>query len=482
MSLFCLAICLSNGQNFRQKRRCFASHAHSRKKGAKIGDHYEDLLLKEIVIGDLLLVRTGEKVVLDGVITEGSGLIDEAIMTGEARPIPKKVGEYVIGGSIVQEGSFHFRVSDTKGVLGRVIEAVEQQLERKQPQRRVIDQLLRYFVPSVLALAIGVALLDPLRAIAILLIACPCAIGIAAPLAEARLIHTLAQLGIVVRNRNVLPILAKDPFFVFDKTGTLTEGKFQLLTPCNDPFVKGLAMQSRHPICLALQKMWGKAAVFDQIEEKIGRGMIGFINEERYLLGSTRFLQEQGIEVNVCSDQTVVHFAKDKMVLTLELGDQLRTHLPSVRGMILSGDRPEVVQKVAKACHFERWQANCDPFEKKNVIDGLTGPVVMVGDGVNDAPAMAAAAVGISLSSGTEMAIEVSDLLMTKERLDHLDKLLELAKRGRRILHQNFFWAFVYNLVGIGLALGGYLTPLYAAIAMALSSLCVTLNSLRIKN
>lgn len=436
-----------------------------------VDDHTIDVPVKEIQVDDILLVRSGEKVPFDGVVTHGDATLDESIMTGECAPCVKEVGSHLIGGSLLTSGQLYYSVSETKGLIGRVIHSIEEQLVRKTEGKSLLDHLLLYFVPLVLLIALFA---KGLNSISVLLIACPCAIGIAIPLAESCQIGCFAKLGIIVRNRAVLTRLHKKPFFIFDKTGTLTHGEFELLTPFDDPYLTTLAKASRHPACVPLAN--GDCAKFDHIEERIGRGMIGSVGDKRFYLGSERLLLDEGIVFTpISSPHTVLYFVSDK-VTPLILGDRVRANLPRVDGMILSGDRNEVVETIG---HFPKWKGECDPFEKKAEVEKIKGrTVVMVGDGVNDAPAMAAADVAISMRSGSEMACEVADLIISD--LSSIEKLATLSKKGMRIMHQNLFWAFIYNGVGIGLAFMGYLTPLYAAFAMVLSSLSVTLNSIRL--
>ncbi|MCH9609502.1 MAG: Copper-exporting P-type ATPase [Chlamydiales bacterium] len=441
----------------------------------KEGECYVDVPLKELQIGDTLLVKTGEKIVLDGVIIDGHIAVDESILTGEAVPQNKLKGDKVVGGSVVNTGYCHYKVTDKNGVLGRVIKTIESQLTAKREEKSLLDHLLLFFVPTVLLIAL---LVGGVNGVTVLLIACPCAIGIAIPLAESSLIHSLAKLGMIVRNKAALRHLRKSPFYVFDKTGTLTEGKFQLLTPFSDPHLTTLAKASSHPTCIPLSH--GEGLSFDHIEERIGLGMVGTISHKQYLLGSARLLQEEGIiPPPVISEHTLLYFVADKKVIPLLLGDKLRKNLPKVEGMVLSGDRNEVVEQFSP---FSQWKGECDPFEKKKEIEKLKTkrPIVMVGDGINDAPAMGAADLAISMHSGSEMACQVADILITD--LSSLEKLAPLCLKGYHITLQNLFWAFIYNGIGIVLAALGVLTPLHAAVAMVLSSLSVTFNSLRLKH
>lgn len=448
--------------------------------------------LKEISVGDCIFVRTGEKVVLDGVVVEGEGWVDEAVMTGEATPLKKISGTQVVGGSLLKQGTLHIRVTSTQetSLLGKIVSFIENDLPQKQKKERMVDQITRFFIPLICLLALFLFLLgEPLRALTLLFISCPCAIGIAVPLAQSRLLCRFAEKGALVRNRSILPLLAKDPFFVFDKTGTLTEGKFQVLqgvatlSSDHQKILKGFASYSTHPIASAIgEAIPLSPAALDHVVEIVGRGMEGSWQGERYLLGSEQFFKERGFEVKNYPS-TVVYFAKAQTLLAeVHLGDRLRSHLPKIEGGVLSGDSHQLTTKIAKQCGFKWGKGGCDPLQKREEIEKLKQkrPIAMVGDGVNDAPALTAADIGISVVSATDLSVEVSDLLLTTDHLDSLPSLVSLAKRGQQIIYQNLFWAFFYNVIGIGLAFCGLLSPFFAALAMVLSSLCVTLNSLRI--
>ncbi len=460
------------------------------KKGMKQlpSGEYMSVPLKDIKKGDTLLVRTGEKVVLDGVVLKGEGLVDASVMTGESMPLRVQPGASLVGGSLLKQGVLHIQVlADMEAsILTRIFKIIEQDLGKKRAGGRLVDRLIPYFVPLVLLLAcFAYPFSGFLRSLSVLLISCPCAIGIATPLAEARLLYRFAEEGALVRNREALAILAQDPLFVFDKTGTLTEGKFQVLSgleqldPTHKAILKGFSNYTTHPVVLAVGEALFESVKLDHVQEYVGRGMDGEYAGKRYQIGSSTFFKERGISVP-SAQTTTVYFAEENALLaTIQLGDPLREDIPQVDGVILSGDAPELVSAIAKQCGFQWGKGGCDPLQKRAEIEKMERPVVMVGDGVNDAPALSAADVGISVVSATDLSIEVSDILLTKTRLSVLPELVVLAKKGRRIIKQNLFWAFFYNGVGIGLALLGYLTPLFAVSAMLLSSLCVTLNSWR---
>ncbi len=480
---------LERRAKFSAKQSLFRITRSLPKKGMKRlkSGEYASVPIKEINVGDWIMARMGEKVILDGVVVEGEGLVDASVMTGEAIPVRVKPGTRIVGGSIVKQGALHIEVTATaeQSVLAKISAMIEHDLGRKRLSIRLVDKIIPFFVPFVLILAsIAYPFGGIFRSLSVLLISCPCAIGIAAPLAQSRLLYRFAEKGALVRNRAALAILAKNPLFAFDKTGTLTEGKFRVLSELklstgHQAILKGLSHHTTHPVAAALGETLLHSVTLEKVHESIGRGMEGIYAGKSYLLGSTTFMREHGIDAP-SSGGTAVHFAEEKTLLTsIHLGDQLRSDLPKVDGVILSGDSQELVSEIAKKCGFRWGKGGCDPLQKRAEIEKLPKPVAMVGDGVNDAPALSAADVGISVVSATDLSIEVSDILLTKSSLSALPELVKLAKRGERIIRQNLFWAFLYNGVGLCLAMAGLLTPLYAVSAMLLSSLCVTLNSMR---
>ncbi len=475
--------------------------------------------LKEITPGDAIVVLTGEKIVLDGVVTAGTGACDESLMTGESLPILKKAGDRVLGGSLIQQGSLTIRVTAAleETALHRIIEMIEHDIGHKSPYVPAADRIVRWFVPLVIALACvtagwywltGYSAQEAtLYAVSVLLISCPCAIGIAAPLAESHLLNGLAKLGAIVRNRGCLPLLGKETWFVFDKTGTVTEGVFTLrsgVTPLSEKessILKGLASQSIHPVAVALNASIRSPAIqLDSTEEVAGKGLRGSLGHDKYILGSLDFLRQQGVQgldewLPPQHDQVItsVYFAKNGVCLTrLDLGDRVRSgaretvaSLEPAKTLLLSGDAPSTVEAVAKQCGFDSWQAGCHPLGKREVIDTLRqrGEVVaMLGDGINDAPALTAASIGIAVLSATDVSVQVSDILLTTDRLGVIPEMRSLAQKGARIIKQNLFWAFFYNVVGIALAMQGMLSPIFAAFAMVASSLMVLFNAKRIKS
>lgn len=449
--------------------------------------------VKEVTCEDILFVRTGEKILFDGQVVDGEALVDEAVMTGEAMPRPKRIGSQLLGGSLIKQGSLMMKVlkEQSQSLLGQILHLIEQDLSKKNPTTQRLNQITRFFIPSVVGLALCALLFfGLLRCLTLLLICCPCALGIAVPLVHSRLYYRFAEKGAFVRSRNQLHLLGKNPFFVFDKTGTLTEGKFQVLQGLESlsleamSILKGLVSLSNHPISRAISDvLCCTPASLNEAKEIVGRGVQGTFQGQEYLLGSERFIGEKGVH-GASYASTVVYFATAGRILAeIHLGDRLRARLPHVEGAILSGDSPQLVSQLAKQCDFLWGKGGMDPLQKREEILKLKArgrPIIMVGDGINDAPAMTAADLSISVIAASDLTVEVSDILLTTEHLDALPELCQLAKKCQKIISQNLFWAFFYNGVAVILALFGIMNPLVAALAMVISSLSVVLNALRL--
>jgi len=462
--------------------------------------------VKEVKKGELLVAYSGEKIVLDGEVVSGSGAVDESVMTGEALPVFKEEAGKVLAGTILQNGSLTYRVTAEAGetALQRIMETITLDIGHKTAYVRVADRIAARFVPAVFLIALLTLFLSgsfregALAAISVLLISCPCAIGVAAPLAEARLMQALAAQGALVRNRGVLPLLGRETVALFDKTGTVTEGRFRVvsglepLTVEERRLLKGVAEQSLHPLSVAIASSINEPSLeVGGIEEHFGRGVIGQRGARRLLLGSRKFLQSFGAKVPEEEEGGAfsrVFFAIGPELKTvLLLSDTLRPGAEktasSLNSYLLSGDSNEAVRSVAEACRFKRWRGECHPLEKCEVVRQLKQEgegILFVGDGINDAAALTEAHVAVSVVSASDISIQVSDILLTTSRLDTVLKVRSLGRAGQRIVRQNLFWAFFYNGIGIGLAAFGLLTPLFAAAAMVLSSLMVLANTARL--
>lgn len=513
ITLVLLGKILESKAKFSSKESIVRLARSSPKKARKIfSDSKEKFVLaKEIIAGDLIKVVSGEKVPLDGVVVSGNGCCDESLMTGESYPRRKTKGDSLLGGTLLQSGSLSLRVTATleESAMQKILDLVYRDIGKKSVYTRAADQLVQYIVPLVLLVALitgsyvyftATIELALIRVATILLISCPCAIGIAAPLAESMLMHAIASSGALVRNRAALLLLGKETLFVSDKTGTLTEGKFFITSGLEKlqseqlSILKKLTFESTHPIAKATNDaiLENPENSLTDIQEIAGKGIKGNYNGELYLYGSASFLCSEGVKLDpVDTEKSVAYFCKKGgLTFPVLFGDRLRKGAKEViqslfplKRVLLSGDIEPVVKNVATTCGFDAYQAGVSPLEKREYIEQAKSKgdlVTMVGDGINDAPAITAADIGFSVVSATDISIHVSDILLTTDDLDVIPKIRKLAIKGRKIVAQNLFWAFFYNIVGIALAVGGWLTPLYAAFAMVTSSLIVLFNAKRL--
>lgn len=453
----------------------------------KVESTEEFVKVSEMNLNDRFVVLTGEKIPLDGLVVSGIGCCDESVMTGESLPVSKSEGSQVLAGTVLVQGHIEALVtrSANQTALSRIVEMVTHDLDRKKEEVPLVDRIVRSFVPIVVVIAILTALFNGiLPAIAVLLIACPCALGIATPLADAETINGLAHLGAIVRSRRVLQWLGREDRYFFDKTGTITKGELRLIeglgkvTASERCILKGLVTRSTHPLCVAAgREIMEAPIVLEHVEEVIGKGMRGHYEGSEYRFGSAGFT---GFDL----EGTL--FTKDgELIAVLNFEDELRPEMVDlnlgVPATVLSGDRRSIVEKVAGECGFE-WMAEMSPLQKREVIENeiRRGRIVgMVGDGINDAPALTMAQVSISVLSAAEISIQVSDLLLTNDNMRVIPQMRLWAQKGRRIIRQNLFWAFIYNIIGIGFAAFGMLSPIYATAAMIVSSLMVVINAQR---
>lgn len=484
------------------------------KRGRKKNEDgsFQFVSLKELQTGDIVSVFTGEKIVIDGVIVEGEGQCDESLVTGEFYPLIKRIGDRVLGGSLLVQGMLTIKMTSAseQSTVHQIVDIVRSGISQKSVVPRLEDCVVKVFIPfvifsSLLAVVWGYFLGNNdegmIRAISILLIACPCAIGIAVPLVESYLLNSLVSSGAVIRNLDVIKMIGKEHLFVFDKTGTVTYGKFTVLNGIEQledtqkAVLKAMTLQSTHPIAGSISRTINEKPVdLCRVEELIGEGIHAEIKGVPYDLGSSAYMQRLGVNVPDFASSslvTPVYFVENgEFQSVIQLGDAIREgvkellqDLKPAKTLLLSGDRSTTVEHVAGLCQFDHWQGECTPLEKKMIIEkhcaeGLV--VCFIGDGINDAPALTASSVGISVVSASDISVHVSDILLTTDRLSILKTLRERARCARKLIKQNLFWAFFYNVIGILLAALGVLTPIYAAIAMVLSSLIVILNSERV--
>lgn len=478
-------------------------------------------------VGHIVRVRPGERIPTDGKIILGQGSVDESMMTGESLPIEKAIGNQVVGGTISLTGSMDLEVTKVGGdtVLARIIRTVEDAQTHKAPIQRLADQISSIFVPTVLAIS-GVTFLgwyfwgNPgdlesalIHSVAVLVIACPCALGLATPTSIMVGTGRGAELGVLFRGGGQLETLHRATVLVLDKTGTLTEGKLkvsELLGSDEEKiltFAAALEIRSEHPIGKAIvaeaAERKYKLPVAETIEVIPGKGIQGVIEGQIYYAGTSKFLSDMGIELAqwiaegekmASRGSSLIYFGSNsKFIGLIGVADQVRKESKEVVAQLesqgievwmLTGDHKGTAEAIAEQIGILHVVAQVLPEEKSAKIAEIqkTGKIVaMVGDGINDAPALTQADVGIAMGSGTDVAMATADVTLMGGDLRHLVTAFDLSKATIKNIKQNLFWAFIFNLIGIPAAALGYLTPILAGAAMAMSSVTVVTNALRLK-
>ena len=497
----------------------------------------EEVALEEVLVGDRLRVRPGEKVPVDGALLEGRSSVDESMVTGESMPVTKSVGDKVIGGTLNQTGGFIMQAdrvgADT--MLSRIVDMVASAQRSRAPIQRLADQVSGWFVPVVILVAIlafaAWAVWGPeprmsyglIAAVSVLIIACPCALGLATPMSVMVGVGRGAQHGVLIKNAEALERLEKIDTLVVDKTGTLTEGKpkvaairavegvseDELLT-----FAASLERSSEHPLAHAIVEAAHSRGLplreTSEFDSPVGKGVTGRIGAQSIVIGNRRFLAETGIETSALDGDaerlredgaTAIFVAIDHQAAgIIAIADPIKETTPDalqalrdagVSVVMLTGDNWTSARAVAKRLGISEVEAEILPEDKSKVVARLreAGRIVaMAGDGVNDAPALAAADVGIAMGTGTDVAIESAGVTLLKGDLRGIVRGRRLSRATMRNIRQNLFFAFIYNAAGVPLAAGALypafgllLSPTIAAAAMALSSVSVVANSLRLR-
>jgi Cu+-exporting ATPase len=494
----------------------------------------------DIVPGDLIVIKPAGKIPVDGVVAEGSSFVDESMLTGEPIPVEKNAGDAVVGGTINTSGAFTFRAtkvgSDT--LLAHIIKMVAEAQGSRAPIQALADNISSVFVPIVLVLAflslgawlvVGSAYLGLAQALSlglasfvgILVIACPCALGLATPTAIIVGVGKGAKEGILVKDAATLQKLARVDTVVLDKTGTLTRGKPEVTalhnysTQSDDrvlAIAAALESRSEHPIAHAVVSHAAARTLslpkVERFEAIKGKGLTGVVDGTEYYAGNLKLLSDLGLAADAgavaagteAGNTPVFLATKDSVVALVLVADALKEnaqdairklHAMRIRIVMLTGDDKRTAAHVARLAGIDEVVAEVLPEDKLATVKKLQGEgrvVAMAGDGVNDAPALAQADVGIAMATGTDVAIETAGIALLNGDLSKLVKAIHLSKLTMRGIKQNLFWAFVYNIVGIPLAgglfyplFGWVVSPVFAGAAMALSSVSVISNSLRIK-
>lgn len=500
------------------------------------GESFEDVHAEEVTAGEVVLVKPGEKIPLDGVVSDGASAVDESSMTGESKPFIKKPGDKVLAGTVNGTGSFKFKVTaqSFETVLSQMIRLMEEAQGSKAPVQRLADKVSSVFVPAVLTIAVltffywyGAGLNHALvRFVSILIIACPCALGLATPTALVVATGRGARAGILIKTGEALEILSKINTVVFDKTGTLTEGK-----PAVSSIVLGESGQenerlflfytasveyhSEHPLARALVGEAEKRGIHlvepQPFEAVPGKGVLATVGGKKVVCGSAIWMKENEYIVpadlsekaSACFEkgESVVWSALDEKVLGyVSISDPLKPSAETVARQLrhlqistylLTGDHEKIAMAVSEKLRLNGYFAQVTPDKKAEKIQQLKArgkKVAMVGDGINDAPALAVAHVGMALSTGTDIAAEAADVVLWQAHeqgsLIQIAQALQLGRATAGIMNQNLFWAFFYNILGIPLAAGlfGYsFNPMLASLAMSMSSVFVVSNSLRLR-
>lgn len=470
---------------------------------------------EELRIGDILQVNEGDKIPIDGLVLEGEAQVDESMLTGESEPVIKSVEDEVIGASLVVGGNIRLKVTaigkDT--VLNQMIELVKTAQQDKPALQRLADRISAIFVPVVLTIALltyaighwgfGLAAQQALmNAIAVLVISCPCAMGLATPTAVMVGVGRLARNGILVKGGQTVETFAQVKNFVFDKTGTLTTGRFRIKNidyKTNDhkkvnALIHRIEQYSSHPIAQSLvREMAGRVNGLElgplKVEEIKGGGLVA-VDETgvSYKIGSGRLVGKE----STGAGQQVYLTANGEILATIEIEDELKeesgalvTYLKKegLHPVILSGDKQTKTAEVAAKLGVEEFYAEQRPEEKLTKIEEISqrAPTAMVGDGINDAPALARATIGVSLSNASQAAIQSAQMVLLNGQLDHLPKAVMISKATVKTIRQSLFWAFAYNIVAIPIAAVGLLNPMWGALFMAFSDVVVIGNAVRLR-
>ncbi len=497
----------------------------------------EEVPLEVVQKGDILRVRPGEKVPVDGVVLEGQSYIDESMLTGEPLPVAKGPEDYVTGGTVNGNGSFLMRAEKVgdETLLSRIVELVAQAQRSRAPIQKVADKAAAYFVPAVVIIAVITfivwALVGPsprlayalVNAVAVLIIACPCALGLATPISIMVGTGRGARAGILIKNAEALELMEKAQVLVTDKTGTLTEGNPRVVSiyPAEGldentllRIAAAAEKSSEHPLARAVVNAAKDRELADGTAEDFraipGKGVTAKVNGDQVLVGKAAFLREQGVQLDALRSEaeqelekggTLIYVARNgKLAGFLVVTDPIKETTPTaikelhqegMKVVMLTGDQEQTARKVARQLGIDEVYAEVLPDEKHQVVEKFQKQgylVAMAGDGINDAPALAQADVGIAMGSGTDIAMESAEITLVKGDLRGIVRARRLSRAVMRNIRQNLFWAFAYNSLGVPIAAGVLypvfgllLSPIIAAAAMSFSSVSVISNALRLR-
>lgn len=502
-----------------------AKTAHLFKNGQE-----EEIPVEHVQVGDLLRVKPGEKIPVDGIVLEGNSFVDESMITGEPTPVEKSSKTNVTGGTINQKGSFLMKATrvGNETLLAQIVKMVSDAQRSKAPIQNLADIVSGYFVPAVVFIAILTFIIwswigpEPrlayalVNAVAVLIIACPCALGLATPMSIMVGVGRGAEMGILIKNAESLEKLEKVNIVVMDKTGTLTEGKPQVMQVMtsdswsdNDALRLAAAVEknSEHPLAQAIVQEAIKRGLnipaVKQFNSVTGEGVTGIVEGKKVWIGKPVDENQWQAEAQVAQEQaqTVLSVSiADKPAGLITVSDPIKQSTPQaikelhqigIKVIMLTGDQEKTAQAVAKSLHIDEIYAGVVPQDKYKIVERLKSEkhvVAMAGDGINDSPALAAADIGIAMGTGTDVAMESAGVTLVKGDLTGIVRAIKLSRATMNNIRQNLFFAFIYNLAGVPIAagilypfIGILLNPMIASAAMAFSSVSVILNALRLK-
>ena len=490
------------------------------KNGTILEDGKElQVTINEIQKGDTVVSKPGEKIAVDGTVINGKTHTDESFITGESKPVSKKVGDTVIAGSINYDGYIEYKAEKIgrDSSISNIVKMVVEATNTKAPIARIADKISGYFVPIIFIIALLSFILNfvitkdinqsILALVSVLVVACPCALGLATPLAMVVAIGNCSKSGILAKSSETLEAINKVDTIVFDKTGTLTTGKMSIADGVYNEdtlkILKSLEKNSNHPLAKSIYNNEKDVFEVQEFEEVPGLGVKGIVNGKQYFAGNYKYVEKMNVK-NKLKDNEIVFenkgesivylFDEKETVLIIGLADTIKKDIKDTikklekldkKIIMLTGDNEKTARSIAKKIGIENIISNVNPEQKLDKIKELNknNNVAMVGDGINDSPSLKAATVGISVENGTDISADSADVILLNENMDNIVKIFDLGKRTIRIIKENLFWALFYNICMIPLATGLLpiaLNPIIASLAMTLSSLTVVLNSLRL--
>ena len=495
----------------------------------KVKSGEKEITIDEVKKGDILICKPGMKVAVDGVIVNGETHLDEAFITGESIPFKKTKDDKVIAGSINLDGYIEYKAEriGPDSTISEIVKLVVEATNTKAPIQRLADKVSSIFVPGIMIIALmtlivylilGNSFSDSIISfVTVLVVACPCALGLATPLAVVVSIGKSAKDGILIKNSEVLENANKVDTIIFDKTGTLTYGTLKISNICNyskytdDELLKSIAAlenNSTHPISSAFKEYFDSKIKIDKFKNIEGIGLTGIINKKEIYVGSNKLFSKLNIKNEYLKEEkklledgnSIIYVIENKDVIALIgvkdiIRDNVKSTIKDLKNIgkeviMLSGDNEITANIISKELEINKVIANVLPSEKEKVIKELINDnhkVMMIGDGINDAPSLASATIGVSINGGTDIAIDSADIILMQDDLTKIVTLLETSKKTVRIIKENLFWAFFYNILMIPIAIGLLkpvgliISPMIASISMTISSLYVVLNSLRLK-